>query len=474
MVLKTLRKSPNLSLLVLLLVAIWWVVPLWMYGVFDDGVFYASIARNLIYDPSATIWDLKVSNALDPVFNGHPPLAFWLQSLFFAMLGDAYWVERVYGLCMAGLTLYGIQQCWQLLHKEHSHWALLVWLTIPVVAWSYANNILENTLTVWTTAAVWWMLYSHLRQVALGWTILGSTLLIFFATMVKGPVGLFPLATWGIYTLVLERPKMWGGMALKSCAVIIGILALYGVMFWMSPKALYFYERYWRMQLETSLSGQDTIATSRFFIVRILLEQSLPFLGGLMALWLLARWRALTPIWSKEQNQKVLFWGLLGAAASLPMMISPKQLWFYLVPSTVFYGLAAGAWLAPLGEAWYDYLQPYTRLQQVSRWIWMVGLVVCISLSVVLRGKNARHPDWLGDSRSIGAMVPPHTEIYIHPDLYTRWNLHGYLYRYFYIDISAGYHDQPYALMPKDQSFDRSDYQLLNDSLQVLRLYQKK
>lgn len=474
MLLTTFKRSPNLSLLVVLLVAIWWVVPLWMYGVFDDGVFYASIARNLIYDPSATIWDLKVSNALDPVFNGHPPLAFWLQSLFFAVLGDVYWVERFYGVCMAGLVLWGIHGCWRLLHQETSHWAMIAWLIIPVTAWSYANNILENTLTVFTTAAVWWMLYSHLRQVALGWSLLGSAGLIFLATMVKGPVGLFPLATWGLYALVFEKPRVWGGMLAKTVAVAGLIVGLYALLFWGSPKALYFYERYWRMQLETSLGGQDTVVTSRLFIVRILLEQSLPLLGSGLVLWLVGRWCGLSPKGSSDQKRKALFWLLLGSAASLPIMVSPKQLWFYLVPSTVFYALAAGAWWIPLGIAWRDYLRPYQTLRRATIYLWLIGLVVCIGLSVALRGKNARQPDWLGDSRAIGAIVPAHTELYIHPDLYTRWNLHGYMYRYFYLDLSSAYDDQPYALMPKDRSFDHPDYQLINDSLQVLRLYQKQ
>ena len=70
-------------LLCLLLIGIWWIVPLLMIGVFDDGVFYSCISRNLIYDAQATIWDLKVSNALDTSFNGHPPLAFWIEGIFF-------------------------------------------------------------------------------------------------------------------------------------------------------------------------------------------------------------------------------------------------------------------------------------------------------------------------------------------------------------------------------------------------------
>ncbi len=373
MLLKTLQKRPVLSGLILLLIVLWWGVPLWMYGVFGDGIFYASIARNLIYDPLPTIWDLKVSNALDPAFNGHPPLAFWLQSLFFVVLGDVYWVERFYSLCMAGWTLWGIRGCWRLLHPVDSHWALLAWLLIPVVAWSYANNLLENTLAVWTTAAVWWMLYSHLKAIALPWTLLGSAVLVFGATMVKGPVGLFPLATWGLYALVFERPLAWGRVLGRSSALVGLVVGLYALLFWASPKALYFYERYWRMQLEHSLSGQDVGLWAHFAVVGMLLEQSLSLLGLGLGLWLLGRWQGLSPKWSADQNRRALFWLLMGGAASLPIALSPKQMWFYLVPSTVFYALAAGAWLVPLGAAWRKYLIPYTRLQSLAQGVLVVG-----------------------------------------------------------------------------------------------------
>ena len=110
-----------------LMISIWWIVPLWMYGVFDDGVFYSCISRNLAFETQTSIWDLKVSNALDSGFNGHPPLLFWIQGLFFKLLGDVYWLERVFSLTTALLTIPLIHKCWKLFHKEDADLAVFFW-----------------------------------------------------------------------------------------------------------------------------------------------------------------------------------------------------------------------------------------------------------------------------------------------------------------------------------------------------------
>ena len=127
---KTFQSLTIMKLSIFLMISAWWIVPLWMYGVFDDGMFYSSISRNLIFDAQASIWDLKVSNALDRNFNGHPPLAFWIQGLFFWLIGDVYWLERVFSLLMALLTILLIHKCWKLFHKENGECFGMLWVPL--------------------------------------------------------------------------------------------------------------------------------------------------------------------------------------------------------------------------------------------------------------------------------------------------------------------------------------------------------
>ncbi|HPB58126.1 MAG TPA: hypothetical protein PLL49_06435, partial [Bacteroidales bacterium] len=64
-------------------------------GMFLDGLLYATISRNLA-NGIGDFWHPHLTKTLSPVFVGHPPLVFGLQSLFFKILGDNIYVERLY------------------------------------------------------------------------------------------------------------------------------------------------------------------------------------------------------------------------------------------------------------------------------------------------------------------------------------------------------------------------------------------
>ena len=54
-----------------------------------DGVLYATIARNMA-DGTCGPWEPMVSETFMRHFHEHPPLAFWLEAVFFRMLGDHF------------------------------------------------------------------------------------------------------------------------------------------------------------------------------------------------------------------------------------------------------------------------------------------------------------------------------------------------------------------------------------------------
>ena len=81
--------------------------------------------------------------------------------------------------------------------------------------------------------------------------------------------------------------------------------------------------------------------------------------------------------------------------------------------------------------------------------------------------------DVLPDSMAIGTLIPNHTEAYLDPSLYTVWNLHAYMYRYFYIDLSTVYKNQDYVIMPKNQEFQRPEYKQVDLPLSSFKLYKR-
>ncbi|NPA68702.1 MAG: hypothetical protein GXO50_08845, partial [Chlorobi bacterium] len=120
-------------------------------GMFMDGTIYAVLSRNLA-EGNGTFWHLHFSDTLLSDFKEHPPLAFYLGSLLFKLLGDNIFTERIYslftGVITAVLIALAVKTFDKNRGKEVSLISLFVWLSFPLVNWTYANNMLENTMTV--------------------------------------------------------------------------------------------------------------------------------------------------------------------------------------------------------------------------------------------------------------------------------------------------------------------------------------
>src|SRR5213594_2445917 len=80
-------------------------------GMFVDGVTYASIARNLAIG-RGRFWSPSYTATIYPQFHEHPPLGFWLQSVWFRALGDHPYVERLYAAAAAVATALLIAWIW--------------------------------------------------------------------------------------------------------------------------------------------------------------------------------------------------------------------------------------------------------------------------------------------------------------------------------------------------------------------------
>ena len=80
-------------------------------GMFGDGLLYATLANNLAHG-IGTFWSPQVFSGA-PGFHGHPPLVFGIQSVFFRVLGDGMWVERLYSFLAAVVTAYLIISIWR-------------------------------------------------------------------------------------------------------------------------------------------------------------------------------------------------------------------------------------------------------------------------------------------------------------------------------------------------------------------------
>lgn len=197
-------------------------------GMFVDGVTYAVLARNLA-EGLGSFWSPFFSTTVYPVFHEQPPLGIGLEALAFAILGDHLYVERLFSILIFALTARVLVALWRrVLPIEYDWLPLFFWILPSIVTWGAINNMLEGIQALFTIAGVAFIVYA--ATVASGTrAMLGSIaagLAVVAACLVKGPVGLFPLAvpplTWMLVGTGRRQVRRIAGIWI-TLAITIGL-----------------------------------------------------------------------------------------------------------------------------------------------------------------------------------------------------------------------------------------------------------
>ncbi len=119
------------------------VPQLFQEGMFMDGLIYSAIAHNLA-NGFGTYWELSFSQTIMKDFHEHPPLAFILQSLTYDLLGNGFYVDKIYAFLACIVSAGFVRGIWKIIVPNKSLKALwwlpvLLWVITPVISWSYRN-----------------------------------------------------------------------------------------------------------------------------------------------------------------------------------------------------------------------------------------------------------------------------------------------------------------------------------------------
>jgi hypothetical protein len=432
---------------------------------FFDGEIYATISRNMA---------VGIGDAWHPVFSAThwadfreaPPLAFVLESLLFRLVGDHFWVEKLYSALTGLATAAMIVDVWRQLVDIRSPWRsyswlpVLLWMMLPSWMTVYGNNLLEGTMGLFAILAV----YAALRadeggRAAFAWLPLAAAS-VAAALLSKGPVGLYPLATPILAGLTLRRQTLGKSAAMN--AALIGLVgAMLGLLF-LQAGALEGFTKYLHVQVFAALAGQRELTASslgRFYIFReIVRELALPAaVAG--ALTLRSRRRGLANSAESATRNRVLAFCLLTAvSASFPIAISPKQENWYPFPSYPFYTLALGLWCAPAlvrllaaGQAAADGWLGRRSLK------WAATCTLLVLVGVVWHA--LRHPppekELYRDTLALARVVPKSSVVsYVTSsnDVHTDAALPYYLARWAYIGVGHTEEPREFLVLPIDGS----------------------
>ena len=473
-------------------------------GMVLDGTVYSAISRNLSRSVGS-FWMPHYTATVHPAFFEHPPLVFGIQSLFFRVLGESLFVERFYSILTALITGALIVVVWRLIFQDdrklrrYSWLPLLLWLILPINAWAYSNNLLENTMGIFTLAAIALMvkdLKDHNYLFAVG-----SGIMIFLAVFSKGPAAFFPAAFY-LLAWIVFRNLSGRRTLVKSLLIIFIPLALFSLLL-LYPPARENFTRYISYQIIPSLKGDLLFEgkTRRFFILNILFIYTLPLtvisIGFLVYGLIRKRLYLLQGDISRWSGLLIL----IGFSASLPMIISPKQNYNYLIPALPYFSLGFGVLVVPIIDSLLSRIRWRERVLRMTAV--SMGIILLISLIYsVGRTDEVKSPllinykysivperirEWvfpyaagraqaeeilIYDIHTIGGRLPRGMIISIPESLWERWDYHAYFARFYDVSLDKNNLRRLYLCRKGDRP-PSEKYRLVDLPTHILDIYRR-
>lgn len=394
-------------------------------GMFMDGIYDALLAHNLATGISS-FWAPQTIYYTQPAYWDNPPLAMYFLSVWYDVLGDYYFVERIYSFSCAICQLLLIAVAWRTVFQKQNDIRRLFWLPCllflisPLTPWCYANNLLENTMTLFTTLSViMFFVYWQTRKNLFLYASLGG-ILIFLACITKGPVGLFPLATPVFFIRIVDKKEFNNILAYTVFQVFVFALA-FTLAFSMDAPSV-FLKNYLEVQLLPVLKHQSAASNPHYQIFIDLSLAALPWLAILSVAFV---FKPLKSVKNKRQLSVVFI--LIAISASFPIALSAKQHKYYLLPSLVFYTLSLAVLLIPLAELVLSKISALA--EKVVQGLSAAAILIAIAWCFVNTGSYSRDKELLTDIESIQPWVKNEKVIRADWSLFDAWAMRAYLNR---------------------------------------------
>lgn len=428
-------------------------------GMFMDAMLYTSVAKNL-GNGIGTFWFPKFSEyglAGLYTFHEHPPLTFGIQSLFYKVLGNSMYTERIYTFLACLFTAFLIHETWKLVTKNQlssniSWLPIFFWIIIPVCFWSYQNNMQENTMGIFTLLAVYFSVKGMLTKEKIIFNTILSGIFIFCASLCKGVPGLFPLGVIGFYWLVF-RDFSFGKAFIYTLLLIAVPVAIYSLLM-LHPVANESLTTYVQLRLMKRVEAAHTV-DSHFWVVGRLFSELLPVIIPVIIFLVIFRIKKISQTHFSNHNKLVILFCLIGASGSLALMLTKVQKGFYFVHSLPFWAIGLSLFIAP-GIALLVY-KINTKSAGFKAFKVVSALLLVTSLIVVSmqKGKTSRNADILHDVYLFGEIIPSHSTINMSEEMQDSWDLQCYLIRYFNISIDQSNNQREYYIIEKNLDFPR-------------------
>ena len=451
------------------------------HGMFMDGTQYACVAKNLA-NGKGTFWFPFLSESWvksgSHNFLEHPPLVYFIQSIFFKVFGDGIYTERIYCFVAMMACSFFIYRIWKVMNSENNElksngWLpVLFWIITPSVFWAFRNNLIENTLTVFILASVYFALLAIKQDGKKYLFIIISGIFIFLATLSKGIPGLFPVIILIIYYFVLNQISLRQTIVFTLLLILVPFIIYCGLILFNenanSSLRFYFVERLMK-RIE---SGH--LVENRFTILWWLFTDLLVPIGVTIMFILTVGFKEIVSKINSENKKKSFFFFLIGLAGVVPLTLTHVQRATYFVPAMPFFALAFSFILSEGMNNRISNIK--NKLLTVLRISSLVLLVVSLIYCFFIFGKTSRDVKEISDVHIIGKVIPENSHIAVPGNIYNNWDFQLYLLRYHNItldDVVDNNHE--YYLEEKNAPiYDQKNLATMNTELSEYVLFSKK
>jgi len=411
-------------------------------------------------------------------FHEHPPLVFGIQALFFKLLGDSIYVERFYSFLSACLTAFMISKIWKLNTVDYAHlkkmsWLpILLWIIVPVGYWSFQNNMMENTMGVFTLLSVYFALKSCYVTKRDYLNVLLAGIFIFLASFSKGPPGLFPI---GVIALawVVNRDRPLSRVILHTAILILVPAAIYALIT-LDPDAFKSLSAYFNDRLLGRIASAHT-ADSRFFIIQRLGMELIPAMALCGIMLAVYKFNSIKQRLERAYKNRIIMFILIGCMASIPLALSLVQKGFYFTPSLPYFAIGLALLIAPGLEVLISKIALESKGFKLFKLLTGMVLISVFIISALQIGKTSRNADQMQDIYLLGEVIPAHSTVNIDKAMWNRWDLQCQLIRHFNISLDPSEQIHEYYLLDKSLKPDIEDgYVKLDLPTKKYSLYQRK
>ncbi len=393
-------------------------------GLFLDGLIYSTVSKNLS-EGIGTFWNPYFTATCLSEFHEHPPLALGIQSIFFSLFGENRHIEKIYSFLTYVTVAFIILKIWRDSGHKNGWIPLFLWFIIPEVSWACPNNLLENTLSIFTTLSVLFYMNSRRGEKYLFLFLSGLMLSLGFLT--KGFVALFPWSIPFVFWLMLRKMTFKNMVSESLIMVFSTLVPLVFLMF--LPEASSSLHKYIDKQVIGSIKDSVTVE-SRFYIVGRLVSELIPAII-IVLIVLIYGYRRKNQIRIKSDSFRYgIAFIVVGLTGVLPIMISQKQSGFYILPSLPFFAIGLAALINGQSEQLIGKIKSGTRSYKAFLWASCLFFLIGLFSILYFNNKFSRDEIKLKDTYAIISAIPAGSVISIMPEMHDDWSLHGYYARF--------------------------------------------